>query len=88
MKKRKKRTPEEITHERQWRAESEANLRRLRELVDRGWAMHVDEYPRPLIRGLWPWGMRSHVRDYLQDLYEVTHLAASGRLVGQAEAAY
>jgi hypothetical protein len=38
VKKRKKRTPEEITHERQWRAESEANLRRLRELVDRGWA--------------------------------------------------
>jgi hypothetical protein len=38
VKKRKKRTPEEIIHERQWREESEANLRRLRELVDRGWA--------------------------------------------------
>jgi hypothetical protein len=40
VKKRRKRTPEEITHERQWRAESEAeaNLQRLRELVDRGWA--------------------------------------------------
>jgi hypothetical protein len=38
VKKRKKRTPEELARERQWRAESDANLRRLRELVDRGWA--------------------------------------------------
>jgi hypothetical protein len=38
MAKRKKRTPEQIARERQWRAESDANLRRLRELVDRGWA--------------------------------------------------
>jgi hypothetical protein len=38
VKKRKKRTPEEIARERQWRVESDANLRRLRELVDRGWA--------------------------------------------------
>jgi hypothetical protein len=37
VKKRKKRTPEEIARERQWRAESDANLRRLRDLVDRGW---------------------------------------------------
>jgi hypothetical protein len=37
-KKRKTRTPEEIANERRWRAESDANLRRLRELVDRGWA--------------------------------------------------
>jgi hypothetical protein len=36
--KRKKRTPEEIAQEREWRAQSDANLRRLRELVDRGWA--------------------------------------------------
>ncbi|HEY8726792.1 MAG TPA: hypothetical protein VIL91_08840 [Gaiellaceae bacterium] len=36
--KRKKRTPEEIVQEREWRAQSDANLRRLRELVDRGWA--------------------------------------------------
>jgi hypothetical protein len=36
--KRKKRTPEEIAQEREWRTESDANLRRLRELVDRGWA--------------------------------------------------
>jgi len=38
LKSRKKRTPEEVARERQWRAESDANLRRLRELVDRGWA--------------------------------------------------
>jgi hypothetical protein len=37
VKKRKKRTPEEIARERQWRAESDAKLRRLRDLVDRGW---------------------------------------------------
>jgi hypothetical protein len=43
--KRKKRTPEEIAKERQWRAESDANLRRLRELVDRGWA-ELDERRR------------------------------------------
>jgi hypothetical protein len=36
VKKRKKRTPEEAAREREWRAESDANLRRLRELVDRG----------------------------------------------------
>jgi hypothetical protein len=36
--KRKKRTPEEIAQEREWQAQSDANLRRLRELVDRGWA--------------------------------------------------
>jgi hypothetical protein len=35
--KRKKRTPEEIAQEREWRVQSDANLRRLRELVDRGW---------------------------------------------------
>jgi hypothetical protein len=35
-KKRKKRTPEEIAEEREWRAQSDANLGRLRELVDRG----------------------------------------------------
>jgi hypothetical protein len=34
--KRKKRTPEEIAQEREWRAQSDANLRQLRELVDRG----------------------------------------------------
>jgi hypothetical protein len=38
VKKRKKRTPEEIAQEREWRTQSDANLRRLRELVDRGWA--------------------------------------------------
>ena len=32
-----KRTPEEIAQEREWRVQSDANLRRLRELVDRGW---------------------------------------------------
>jgi hypothetical protein len=37
-KKRKKRTPEEIAQEREWRRQSDENLRRLRELVDRGWA--------------------------------------------------
>jgi hypothetical protein len=37
-KKRKKRTPEEIAEVREWRRQSDANLRRLRELVDRGWA--------------------------------------------------
>jgi hypothetical protein len=37
-KKRKKRTPEEIAQERAWRRKSDENLRRLRELVDRGWA--------------------------------------------------
>ena len=36
--KRKKRTLDEIAQEREWRAQSEANLRRLRELGDRGWA--------------------------------------------------
>jgi hypothetical protein len=36
--KRKKRTPDEIAQEREWRVQSDANLRRLRELVDRGWA--------------------------------------------------
>ncbi len=36
--KRKKRTPEEMAQEREWQAQSDANLRRLRELVDRGWA--------------------------------------------------
>ncbi len=37
-KKRKKRTPEEIAEVREWQRQSDANLRRLRELVDRGWA--------------------------------------------------
>jgi hypothetical protein len=37
-KKRKKRTPEEIAELRDWRRQSEENLRRLRELIDRGWA--------------------------------------------------
>jgi hypothetical protein len=37
-KKRKKRTAEEIAQEREWQRQSDANLRRLRELVDRGWA--------------------------------------------------
>jgi hypothetical protein len=37
-KKRKKRTPEEIAQVREWRVQSDENLRRLRELVDRGWA--------------------------------------------------
>jgi hypothetical protein len=37
-KKRKKRTPEEIAQQREWHIQSDANLRRLRELVDRGWA--------------------------------------------------
>ena len=37
-KKRKKRTPEEIAEVRDWRRQSDENLRRLRELVDRGWA--------------------------------------------------
>ena len=37
-KKRKKRTPDEIAQERAWRRRSDENLRRLRELVDRGWA--------------------------------------------------
>jgi hypothetical protein len=32
------RTPEEIAQAREWRAQSDANLRGLRELVDRGWA--------------------------------------------------
>jgi hypothetical protein len=36
--KRKKRTPEEVAREREWRRQSDENLRRLRELVDRGWA--------------------------------------------------
>jgi hypothetical protein len=36
--KRKKMTPEEIAQEREWRVQSDANLRQLRELVDRGWA--------------------------------------------------
>lgn len=37
-KKRKKRTAEEIAQEREWQLQSDANLQRLRELVDRGWA--------------------------------------------------
>jgi hypothetical protein len=37
-KKRKKRTPEQIAEIREWRRKSDENLRRLRELVDRGWA--------------------------------------------------
>ena len=37
-KKRKKRTAEEIAQEREWQRQSDANLQRLRELVDRGWA--------------------------------------------------
>jgi hypothetical protein len=44
-KKRKKRTPEEIADEREWRRQSDENLRRLRELVDRGWA-ELDERRR------------------------------------------
>jgi hypothetical protein len=46
VKKRKKRTPVEISRERQWRIESDANLRRLRELVDRGWAELEDRRRR------------------------------------------
>jgi hypothetical protein len=38
MAKKRKRTPEEVAEEREWRAQSDANLRRLCELVDRGWA--------------------------------------------------
>jgi hypothetical protein len=38
MARKRKRTPDEIAQEREWRAQSDANLRRLRELVDRGWA--------------------------------------------------
>jgi hypothetical protein len=38
MANKRKRTPEAIARERQWRTESDANLRRLRELVDRGGA--------------------------------------------------
>jgi hypothetical protein len=38
MARKRKRTPEEIAQEREWRVQSDANLRRLRELVDRGWA--------------------------------------------------
>lgn len=37
-KKRKKRTAEEIAQAREWQLQSDANLQRLRELVDRGWA--------------------------------------------------
>jgi Xaa-Pro aminopeptidase len=37
-KKRKKRTAEEIAHQREWQIQSDANLQRLRELVHRGWA--------------------------------------------------
>jgi len=37
-KKRKKRTAEAIAQERKWQLQSDANLQRLRELVDRGWA--------------------------------------------------
>jgi hypothetical protein len=37
-KKRKKRTAEEVAQEREWQLQSDANLQRLRELVDRGWA--------------------------------------------------
>jgi hypothetical protein len=37
MARKRKRTPDEIAQEREWRAQSDANLRRLRELVDRGW---------------------------------------------------
>jgi hypothetical protein len=37
-KRKKKRTAEEIAQEREWQLQSDANLRRLRELVDRGWA--------------------------------------------------
>jgi hypothetical protein len=35
--KRKKRTPEEIAAEREFRRQSDENYQRLRELVDRGW---------------------------------------------------
>lgn len=38
MARKRKRTPEEIVQEQEWRAQSDANLRRLRELVERGWA--------------------------------------------------
>ena len=38
MCKKRKTTPEEIEAEREFRRQSDENLRRLRELVDRGWA--------------------------------------------------
>ena len=38
MAKKRKRTPEEIEELRRFRIQSDENLRRLRELVDRGWA--------------------------------------------------
>jgi hypothetical protein len=57
-------------------------------MTDRGWAMHQDEFPRPLIRGLWPWGMRPHVAQYLEDLAAVTNLVADGALTTRAQAAY
>jgi glutamate/tyrosine decarboxylase-like PLP-dependent enzyme len=59
-----------------------------RGMSDRGWAMHQDDFPTPLIRGLWPWGMRAYLDDYLQDLREVVDLVASGALAERAEAAY
>jgi hypothetical protein len=37
-KKRKKRTAKEVAEEREFELQSDANFRRLRELVDRGWA--------------------------------------------------
>ena len=49
--KRKKRTPEEIAQEREWRVQSDANLRRLRELVDRGWAELEDRRRREATAG-------------------------------------
>jgi ferric-dicitrate binding protein FerR (iron transport regulator) len=38
MSKKKRKTPEELAEYRRWRARSDENLRRLYELVDRGWA--------------------------------------------------
>ena len=57
-------------------------------MSERGWAMHQDEFPQPLIRGLWPWGMRAYLDDYLRDLAEVVDLVASGELSARAEAEY
>jgi hypothetical protein len=38
MAKKRKRTPEELAEYRAWRRQSDENLRRLRELVARGWS--------------------------------------------------
>jgi glutamate/tyrosine decarboxylase-like PLP-dependent enzyme len=57
-------------------------------LGERGWAMHQDDYPCPVIRSLWPWGMRAHLDHYLRDLASTVAEVRDGAIAVRAEASY